>query len=98
MTVVRLPDGQIWLHSPLRLDDQLLKELQPLGNAKYLIAPSRTHDLYLEDFTAVAGAEAFASPVLLKTQAQLPWKGPLVGNETPAWCATIDQLLIEGYD
>ena len=46
MTVVRLPDGGLLLHSPVRLSASLQEELGALGTVTHVVAPSLYHHLY----------------------------------------------------
>ena len=41
MTVVRLPNSELWVHSPIPLTDALAGEVQQLGRVAHLIAPNR---------------------------------------------------------
>jgi hypothetical protein len=50
MTVIRLPDGRLWVHSPVRLDEELLSELQALGPVGFLVAPSKVHHLFIKPY------------------------------------------------
>lgn len=47
MTVVRLPGGDLWLHSPIPIGAELRRELEALGRVAYLVAPSKTHWLFM---------------------------------------------------
>src|SRR5258705_2825686 len=46
MTVIRLADGSLLLHSPVRLDDDLRRELDAVGRVAFVVAPNRVHHLY----------------------------------------------------
>ena len=46
MTVMRLADESLLLHSPVSLDPQLRRELDSLGAVRYAVAPNRFHHLY----------------------------------------------------
>lgn len=50
MTVIRLPDGGLFLHSPIRLDDGLRAELDALGTVRAVVAPNKAHHLYVGDY------------------------------------------------
>ncbi|WP_375175592.1 DUF4336 domain-containing protein [Pseudooceanicola sp.] len=43
MTVVRLRDGGLWLHSPIALDEALQAEIAALGPVRHLVAPNWIH-------------------------------------------------------
>jgi len=47
MTVVQLPSGALWLHSPVPIDDGLAGELAALGPVAHLVAPNQFHNLFL---------------------------------------------------
>jgi hypothetical protein len=46
MTVLRLPDGSLALHSPVPIDDALAREIAALGEVAHVIAPSLFHHVY----------------------------------------------------
>lgn len=46
MTVIKLKNGGLWIHSPLHLSDELKDELNKLGPVKYIIAPNYYHHLF----------------------------------------------------
>jgi hypothetical protein len=50
MVVVRLPDGGLWLHSPLPLDAGLMAALQALGPIRHLVAPNLAHNSFIADW------------------------------------------------
>ncbi|MCF2905651.1 DUF4336 domain-containing protein [Octadecabacter sp. CECT 8868] len=43
MTVVRLRDGGLWIHSPIHMSDEVLRNVNALGEVKHLIAPNWIH-------------------------------------------------------
>ena len=46
MTVVKLSCGDLWVHSPVELNEAVQTTLQSLGSLRYFVAPSAFHDLY----------------------------------------------------
>ncbi|MFV8749863.1 DUF4336 domain-containing protein [Nannocystaceae bacterium ST9] len=46
MTVVRLAEGGLWLHSPIAIDDAVAAELEALGPIRHIVAPSLMHHLF----------------------------------------------------
>ncbi len=50
MTVVRLSCGSLWVHSPIKLESALQKQIAALGAVKFLIAPNQLHHLFLKDW------------------------------------------------
>ena len=47
MTVARLPDGTLWVHSPLAPTPALQAHLRSLGIVAFVVAPNRMHHLHL---------------------------------------------------
>jgi len=45
MTVLRLTDGTLALHSPIAIDDALTAELEEIGEVSRVIVPNRLHHL-----------------------------------------------------
>jgi hypothetical protein len=65
MTVVRFGSGEIAVHSPIKLSSAVVNDIKALGPAKYILAPSAMHDLYLGEWMqAFPDAALFHSPAL----------------------------------
>lgn len=65
MTVLRLPDGTLLLHSPTRFSAALHDALAALGPVRHFVAPSPGHWLFLKDWQqAVPAAQSWAAPGL----------------------------------
>jgi hypothetical protein len=66
-TILRLPDGQLVVHSPLALDDATAKEIDGLGDVRYLIAPNCIHWMFLKAAKErYPKARVFGAPGLAK--------------------------------
>ena len=50
MTVIRLQNGGLWVHSPTKPNDNLLFEIKQLGEVKHLIAPNVLHYSYIDEW------------------------------------------------
>jgi hypothetical protein len=50
MTVIRLSNGDLVLHSPVRYSPALRGELERLGAIRYLLAPNIAHWMFLSDW------------------------------------------------
>mmetsp|Transcript_22568 Transcript_22568/g.29297 ORF Transcript_22568/g.29297 Transcript_22568/m.29297 type:complete len:295 (-) Transcript_22568:233-1117(-) len=65
MTVIRLSDGSLWVHSPVALDSALSTALQELGPVKHIISPNYEHVKYAADWIeAYPEATSYACPGL----------------------------------
>ena len=63
MTVIRLPSGGLWIHSPILLTSRLKSELDALGSVAAVVAPSRMHYEHVPEFAAAyPGARVCAVP------------------------------------
>ena len=97
MTVIRLADRNLFLHSPVELDLELRKELDAIGAVRYVVAPNRFHHLY-------AGKVALAYPeARLWIARGVGEKRPdlklaeILTDEAPAeWSREVDQLYFRG--
>ncbi|MFN3650598.1 MAG: DUF4336 domain-containing protein [Armatimonadota bacterium] len=96
MTVVRLPAGGLFLHSPVTLTPELRAELDALGPVEYLISPSGMHYEDLpEHARAYPRARVYAVPGSLpKLKALAP---ELLRDEPePGWAEVLDQHVFRG--
>ncbi|RED53595.1 DUF4336 domain-containing protein [Aestuariispira insulae] len=50
--IIRLPDGGLWIWSPIALTPELKAEVESLGSVKHLISPNKIHYLFLKDWKA----------------------------------------------
>ncbi len=50
MTVIRLPDGRLLLHSPTRFSGELKRKLEALGPIRHLVAPNVAHWMFLKEW------------------------------------------------
>lgn len=48
MTIVRLSNGMLWLHSPIMPNSKRCTLVESLGKISYLIAPNKIHSLGIE--------------------------------------------------
>jgi hypothetical protein len=87
-TLTRLPEGGLWVHSPIRLTDELRREIDALGPIEALVAPNKMHYAYLEEWIAAYPdalvfvapdwlREISVDPVILSDAAEMLWQGVL---------------------
>ena len=97
MTVVRLRDGGLWLHSPIHLDDALARELDELGEVRYLVGPNRLHHMHLGEWAArYPDAKLYAAPGLEKKRPDLEFAAVLGDEAEPAWAGMLEQHVVKG--
>ncbi|HKJ76297.1 MAG TPA: DUF4336 domain-containing protein [Gammaproteobacteria bacterium] len=97
MTVVRLPDGALFVHSPERLDDTLRRELAALGEVRHLVSPNKLHHLFLAEWLAAdPEASSHAAPGLPEKRPDLRFDTLLGDRPEPPWAPVMDQLVFRG--
>ncbi len=97
MTVIRLANGELWVHSPIALNPQLQQNLELLGPVCHLIAPNKFHHLYLPDWIATyPRAKAYAAPGLIKKRSDISFSKELGDSAESVWHGEIGQLIFQG--
>ena len=97
MTVCRLSGGSLWLHSPVRLTEELREDLGRLGPVCFVVAPNKLHHRFVGDYTsAYPEASVYASPGLAEKRPDLPFHGVLGDAPEPGWAEDLDQTVFRG--
>ena len=98
MTIVRLPDGKLWLHSPIAPSPALRDAVANLGPVAQLVAPNKLHHLYIGQWKKqFPEASVYVAPGLEEKRSDLEIAGILGDAPEPAWAAAIDQVAVEGF-
>jgi len=97
MTVVRLRDGTLWLHSPIPLSDALRAQLDELGSVRHIVAPSKMHHLFAGSAArAYPQAQLYGPPGLSAKRPSLQQMQDLPRTVLPQWSPDLDQVFFEG--
>jgi len=97
MTVVRLRDGGLWLHSPVRLDAPTRAALDALGPVRAVVAPNLMHHFFVADYAAAyPTARVFAPPGLARKRPALRLDAVLSDAPPPEWAGELEQHLSQG--
>jgi Domain of unknown function (DUF4336) len=97
MTVVRLRDGGLVLHSPVRLDEETRRALDALGPVRAVIAPSKPHNLFVGDYPAAyPAAQLYGAPGLAEKRRDLRFHAVLDDEPPPLWRGELAQLRFRG--
>lgn len=95
MTVVRLCDGSLWVHSPISPTPQLVADLQALGPVRHVVAPNKSHHLHFAPFlVAHPSAQGWVAPGLARKRPDLAGL-PILGDAAP-WRAELAGFFIDG--
>jgi hypothetical protein len=101
MTVLRLYDGSLMLHSPTRFTATLKQELEQVGLIAHLVAPNSAHWMFVKEWQDRCPAvRTWAAPGLYR-RGQVRRMGVHIDHEMQDgalahWPGEIDRVLIEG--
>ncbi|CAM2009883.1 DUF4336 domain-containing protein [Acanthopleuribacter pedis] len=97
MTVIRLKNGALLLHSPVRIDDALAAEIDTLGPVRTLIAPNCFHHLYLKDVMArYPEAKLYTAPGLAQKRPDLDVTAEIRPGKNLPWADEIEWFPLGG--
>lgn len=97
MTVVRLSTGELWLHSPVPLDEQLKVELDAIGRVRHIVAPNLYHHLYVGHAAAAyPEATVYGVPGLADKRQDLTLHETLGEGVPAAWQGDLEQMAVDG--
>jgi hypothetical protein len=97
MSVIRLRDGSLFLHSPVKLDAETRTALDALGPVRAVVAPSLVHHLFVGDYQAAyPQATLYAAPGLEKKRTDVPFGASLDDEPPPQWAGQLEQHVFRG--
>lgn len=97
MTVVRLTDGSLFLHSPVPLEESLLREIATLGPVQHVVGPNVMHNEFLLDwFRAFPSAHHWIAPKAARRNPALVGYREL-SDANPVSAENFEQRLMEGH-
>ena len=97
MTVVRLPDGGLFLHSPAPFDAETKRALDESGPVRCVAAPSKVHHFFVGAYgAAYPEARLFAAPGLPEKRQDLRFDAILGDDPPPEWKGVLEQHLFRG--
>ena len=101
MTVIRLRNGDLILHSPIKYSENLAAELRGMGNVRHLISPNQWHYAHIGEWQKeFADATAWSSPGVRKRararHIDVHFTRELQQIPPPQWRDEIDQTLVPG--
>lgn len=97
MTVLRLSDGSLVVHSPIALDDSLKNSIVALGPVGHIVAPNLFHHLYTAAAIAAFPEAKLHGPAgLRKKRPDLRLDATLGEQLEPTWRDDLEALEIQG--
>jgi len=96
-TVIKLKNGDLIVHDPCSIDDMVKKEIDAIGEVKYIVAPGSYHHLFVSDFQKkYPNAETFLCPGLEKKRSDIKFEWILGNKPDHRWGDVIDQVVVQG--
>jgi hypothetical protein len=97
MTVIRLENGNLWLHSPIPLSPALSRQFAELGRVEFIVAPNKAHHLFVAEYLAAyPQARLFGAPGLSAKRPDLKGMIALNPDIEPAWQNDLEQIFFAG--
>lgn len=96
MTVIRLENGSVLLHSPCRPSNDLLAKIGTIGTVTDVVAPNWFHDLYLTDYKRFYREATFWGPAFLRRQRKAIIDFAMDGSVQPKWSAEMPHVTLPG--
>ena len=97
MSVIRLGDGRLMLHSPCEIDDATAAALAQLGQVACIVAPGSLHHLHVAGAQRrYPDAQTYICPGVERRAPDLHFDWMLESRSPAIWSDTIDQVLIRG--
>jgi hypothetical protein len=98
MTIIRLADGTLVVHSPIRLTNELRSAAASAGRVRFIIALNRFHHLFVSDWQhAYPDAQTFCAPGLDTKRADLKFTAILGDDPPAAWADEMDQAFMSAF-
>ena len=97
MAVIRLPNADLFIWSPIAISDHLRAELDALGKVHHLVPPNSLHHTFLGDWqSAYPQAITYAPPGLRQKRQDIRFDADLGDAVIPAWAGQINQVMVQG--
>jgi len=97
MTVVRLSDDSLLLHSPIPFSQRLRAQLDSLGPVRHVVSPNKLHHLFLGDALAVyPEARLYVPPGLGEKRPEFASAEQLADIAPVAWAGALEPLVVQG--
>jgi hypothetical protein len=97
MTVIRLPDGDLILHSPVPLSEPLRADLDALGRVGFLVIPW-AHGAFAQQAGQVyPEAQLLAAPEASRRRKALGFHATLADHAPESWSGVVETHLVRGF-
>jgi hypothetical protein len=97
MTVIRLRDGQLVLHSPVPISPDLRRELDALGTVGFIVVPEAHGKFAREAAASWPSARLLAAPRPARKRSDLAFHASLADEAPAAWAGQVESHLVAGF-
>lgn len=97
MTIAKLADGSVWIHSPIAPSDGLCEAVEAIGPVRHLVAPNLYHHVFVGEWKRrYPEATLHAPQSLAKKRPDLTLDAHLSEQPHPSWKDHFEPLHIDG--
>ena len=97
MTVIRLSDGNLLLHSPCDIDDETKQSIERIGTVAHIVAPGSYHYFHVGSAqNAFPEAQTYICPGIEQKRPDIEFDWILGDRSPEAWNEEIEQVLVRG--
>lgn len=100
MTVLRMPDGSLLLHSPTRYSEEAQAAIEALGPIEHVVAPNTVHWSYMREWQAHLPAATYWAVPGLRKRKPVVRSGLRLDRDLPPsddqWGDAVDCVMVKG--
>ena len=97
MTIVRFDNGDLLIHDPCEISDLVKRDIDAIGEVRYIVAPGSYHHLFVTDFQQkYPQAETFLCPGLERKRPDIKFDWILGNRPDHRWGNVFDQVVVQG--
>ena len=97
MTIVRLANGNLFIHSPCEINESIKAQINKIGKVEFIVAPGSYHYFYITSAQmAFPDAETFICPGIERKKPELEFDWLLGDRPDVRWENDFEQVLVRG--
>ena len=97
MTIIRLTNGNLFIHSPCEIDENTKVSIERLGQVEFIVAPGSYHYFHVKSAQrAFPDAETFICPGVERKKPELEFDWILGDRPDKRWKDDFEQVLVRG--
>jgi hypothetical protein len=97
MTVIRIGDGRLILHSPGPIDPELKAEIDALGSVGFIVVPEAHGRFAAQAAQSYPKARLVAAPNAPRSGRSLAFHASLADLPPAAWAGQVESHLVQGF-